>query len=227
MTDSQSILMSNPLWELRPDINSVWKLLSCLCGASSLMRGKMRLFSVNPKLVEVTLRPTIGQSLCLGVETTWGLVTRYYFLSECCCLKFAVLFLWGALSDERTGLEFAVQSINGPTRAEPVTILYCLIWDPPNLAGQVPVFISPRNGLVQLNPCVLGSLFIASYDLQGYGGVILTQLHMVESSLKPSQVILRPTVSLPVCLGVRHPSQTHDQCFPSFFNYDIFTQLQI
>jgi hypothetical protein len=24
---------------------------------------------------------------------------RYYFLSECCCLKFAVLYLWGALSD--------------------------------------------------------------------------------------------------------------------------------
>jgi hypothetical protein len=36
-----------------------------------------------------------------------GLATRYYFLSECWCLKFAVLFLWGALSDERTGLEFA------------------------------------------------------------------------------------------------------------------------
>jgi hypothetical protein len=32
-----------------------------------------------------------------------GLATRYYFLSECCCLKFAVLYLFGALSDERTG----------------------------------------------------------------------------------------------------------------------------
>jgi hypothetical protein len=58
-----------------------------------------------------------------------GLATRYYFLSECCCLKFAVLFLWGALSDERTGLQFAVYSLNGPSRPEPVTIFYCLIWD--------------------------------------------------------------------------------------------------
>jgi hypothetical protein len=41
-------------------------------------------------------------------STLVGLATRYYFLSECCCLKFAVLFLWGALSDERTGLQFAV-----------------------------------------------------------------------------------------------------------------------
>jgi hypothetical protein len=28
-----------------------------------------------------------------------GLATRYYFHSVCCCLKFAVLFLRGALSD--------------------------------------------------------------------------------------------------------------------------------
>jgi hypothetical protein len=56
-----------------------------------------------------------------------GLITRYYFQSECCCLKFAVLSLWGALSDERTGLQFAVQTLNGPSRAEPVTILYCVI----------------------------------------------------------------------------------------------------
>jgi uncharacterized membrane protein len=36
-------------------------------------------------------------------STLVGLATRYYFLSVCCCLKFVVLFLWGALSDERTG----------------------------------------------------------------------------------------------------------------------------
>jgi hypothetical protein len=77
--------------------------------------------------VEVRLRLTVGQSVWLGVEPTLGLVTRYYFLSEGCCLKFAVLFLWGALSGERTGLQFAVQSLNGPSRAEHVTILHCLI----------------------------------------------------------------------------------------------------
>jgi hypothetical protein len=55
-------------------------------------------------------------------STLVGLASRYYFLSECCCLKFEVLFLWGALSDERTGLQFAVQSLNDPSRAEPVTI---------------------------------------------------------------------------------------------------------
>jgi hypothetical protein len=39
-----------------------------------------------------------------------------------------------------------------------------------NLEGQVPVFISPRTSLAQLYPQTLGSLFVASYDFQGYGG---------------------------------------------------------
>jgi hypothetical protein len=76
--------------------------------------------------VEVTLRLTASQYVLVS-STLVGLVTRYYFLSECYCLKFAVLFLWGAISDERTGLQFAVQSLNGLSRAEPVAILYCLI----------------------------------------------------------------------------------------------------
>jgi hypothetical protein len=40
------------------------------------------------------------------------------------CLKVAVLFLRGVLSDERTGLHFAVQSLNGPGRVEPISMLY-------------------------------------------------------------------------------------------------------
>jgi hypothetical protein len=93
---------------------------------------------------------TDSQLVCVGVEPTMGLVTRYCFLSEGFCLKVAVLFLWSALSDERMGLQFAVQSLNGPSCAEPITILYRLVWDSPNLEGQIPVFISPRNRVAQL-----------------------------------------------------------------------------
>jgi hypothetical protein len=39
------------------------------------------------------------------------LVTRYYFLPESCFLKVAVLSLWGALSDERSGLSFVILSL--------------------------------------------------------------------------------------------------------------------
>jgi hypothetical protein len=65
----------------------------------------------------------------------------------------------------------------GRSPAELTAIFYCLIWDSPNLEGQVPVFISPRNRVAQLYPRALDSLFVASYDSQGYGGGILTRLH--------------------------------------------------
>jgi hypothetical protein len=42
-----------------------------------------------------------------------------------------------------------LQSLNGPSRAELVTILYCLTWESPSLEGQVPVFIFPRNRVAQ------------------------------------------------------------------------------
>jgi hypothetical protein len=57
--------------------------------------------------VEVTLRLTVRQYVLVS-STLVGLATRYFFLSECCRLKFAVLYLWDALSDKRTGLQFAV-----------------------------------------------------------------------------------------------------------------------
>jgi hypothetical protein len=85
--------------------------------------GYLYFFENSKVKVEVTLRLTVSQSACLGIEPTVGLVTRCYFLSDGFSLKFAVLFLWGALSDERTGLQFAVQSLNGSSCVEPTTIL--------------------------------------------------------------------------------------------------------
>jgi hypothetical protein len=56
-------------------------------------------------------------------------------------------------------------------------ILLSQIWDSPNLEGQVPVFISPRNRVAQLYPQALGSLSVASFDSQDCGGGIRTRLH--------------------------------------------------
>jgi hypothetical protein len=53
------------------------------------------------------------------------------------------------------------------------TFYYLRFETPPNLERQVPVFISLRNRVAQ----ALGSLFVASYDSQGYGGGIRTRLH--------------------------------------------------
>jgi hypothetical protein len=59
------------------------------------------------------------------------------------------------------------QSLLGRSPAEPTAIFYCLIWDSPNLEGQVPVFISPQEQGGPVIPRALGSLFVASYDSQG------------------------------------------------------------
>jgi hypothetical protein len=63
-----------------------------------------------------------------------------------------------------------------------MSIFYCLyFWDSPNLDGQVPVFISPRNSAAQLYPRTLSL------------------------SISRIWVILRLTVSWPVHLGVGPP----------------------
>jgi hypothetical protein len=56
-------------------------------------------------------------------------------------------------------------------------ILLSQFRDSPNLESKVPVFLSPRSRVAQLNSQALGSLFVASYDSQGYGGGIRPCLH--------------------------------------------------
>jgi hypothetical protein len=53
---------------------------------------------------------------------------------------------------------------------------------------------------------LLGSLCVTSYDSQG-----LWWKYSNSNQVKSNQVILRPMVNRPVCLGVRHPFRTHDQ----------------
>jgi hypothetical protein len=56
-------------------------------------------------LASVSHFTTNSQSVCLGVEPRLGLMTGYLFL-----LKVTVLSIWGALSDERSGLSFVSHS---------------------------------------------------------------------------------------------------------------------
>jgi hypothetical protein len=47
-----------------------------------------------------------------------------------------LILKWGALSDERTSLSFALQSIFGPGHSGPITILCCLIRDWPSYTSR-------------------------------------------------------------------------------------------
>jgi hypothetical protein len=60
---------------------------------------------------------------------------------------------------------------------ELMIIVYCLTTLPSeelvaHFQSKVPAFISPRNRVARLYPQALGSVFVASYDSQGYGGGI-------------------------------------------------------
>jgi hypothetical protein len=95
------------------------------------------------------------------------------------------------------------QSFSGRSPAELTTIFYRHIQDSLNLEGQVPVFISPRNRVAQLYPRALGSIFVASYDSQGYGGGILTRLHtglQTKWNYKKNYSSTSHRLFLPICL---------------------------
>jgi hypothetical protein len=98
---------------------------------------------------------TDGQpaSLSWNKAPIWGLRPDLDY-----CLTVAGLLVWGALSDERTGLPFAncywpspVQSFSGLSPVGLVAIFYCLTFET--------------------------SLFVASYNSQGHGGGIRPRLH--------------------------------------------------
>jgi hypothetical protein len=131
---------------------------------------------------EVNLRPPVSRPVCLGVVLPSEDYDQIFFLSDNCrfldvrCPLWqedgSVIFLYNCF------WALPEQSLTGPSPIELTAIFNCLIWDSPNLEGQVPVFISPQNRVVQLYLRTLGSLFVASYDSQGYGGGILTFFHM-------------------------------------------------
>jgi hypothetical protein len=48
------------------------------------------------------LRPTVSRPACLGIKQPFGAYDQIFIT----CMTITVLFLWGALYDERTGLTF-------------------------------------------------------------------------------------------------------------------------
>jgi hypothetical protein len=109
---------------------------------------------------------TDGQSASLSCNKApiWGLRPYLYY-----CQTVAGLFVWGALSDERTVLSFTFadnprQHSHFRVRFRGTRDLYCLRFET--------------------------SLSVASYDSQGYGGGIRSRLHTgVNYRLQPFQYI--------------------------------------
>jgi hypothetical protein len=113
---------------------------------------------------KLMLRPTVCLPFlsCLQAPI-WSPRPNFYY-----CQTVAGLLMWGAFSVKRrvchleSLLVLASAVILGSeSLGTHDHILLSQIQDSPNLEGQVPVFISPRNRVAPLNPPALGSLFVA------------------------------------------------------------------
>jgi hypothetical protein len=104
-------------------------------------------------------------------------------------------------------LALAAQSFKCPSSAGLMTKFYSLRFEIP--PTQVPVFISPRNRVARLYLWALGSVSVASYDSQGYGGSIRTSPHA--GRIIKAKVTLRLTVYRQLVFLCAKPLETHDQ----------------
>jgi hypothetical protein len=122
--------------------------------------------------VEVNLRPTVSRPVYPGVRCPSGTCDQFFFRHEISCRQLRLCYFVapsltrGQVCNLLLNCFWALpeQSLLSRSPAELTAIFYCLIWGSPNLEGQFPVFISPRNRAAQLYLRTMGSRSVASYD---------------------------------------------------------------
>jgi hypothetical protein len=147
------------------------------------------------KLKLIYDRQSVGQSVLVS-GTHLGPRDQFFFLSEISfrqlrvCYVVAPSLTIGRLCNLLRNCFWALpeQSLLCRSPAELTAIFYCLIWDSPNLEGQLPVFISPRNRVAQLyllrwrysNPLPHGlkALFMATHQSQCTVNFNYTPVHI-------------------------------------------------
>jgi hypothetical protein len=166
--------------------------------------------------VEVNLRPTVSRPVCPGVRRPSGNRDQFFFPLE---ISFRQLRLCYFVAPSLTGgrvCNLLVQLLLGacqsshswvevPQNSRPYFIVSSET--PSTWRARFPYLYPPETGWPSYTPGQW--IFLSPLTTRrDYGGGILNRLH---TGPIPASVNLRPTVSQPVCLGVRRTSGTCDQ----------------
>jgi hypothetical protein len=157
------------------------------------------------------LRPTVSRPVCLCVKHPSGAYDQILYYYQIV----SGLLTWGALSGERTVLPFTIAAgrrqrsyswIRVPRDSRPhFTVSDSRL---PQPGGPGPHIYVPQE---QGGPVIpLGSGFPFRLLLRLAG---LRWRHSNPPPLVKVKLVLRSTVSRPVCLGLKHPSGAYDQIF--------------
>jgi hypothetical protein len=192
--------------------------------------------------VEVNLRPTVSRPVCLGVRHPSGTRDQFFFLLGISFRQLRLYFVVPSLTRKRVCnflynwfWALPEQSLLGRSPAELTAILYCLIWDSPNLSEKVRVTLQltvSQSVCLGVEPPTWRTRSPYLY-LPGTGWPSYTPGHWVPfwSPLMTGRAMvdvfysaptrveilvgvgvrLPPTDSRPVRLGIGPPFGAHDQ----------------
>jgi hypothetical protein len=158
------------------------------------------------------LRPTVGQPVCLGVKHPSGAYDQILI-----CQTVAGLLTWGALYDERTGLPFTI-AVGPRQRSHSWVRVPRDSWPHITVSdSRVPQPGGPGTRIYNIQeqggPVITPGTGFPFHRLLGLAGLRLRHTNPPPNgeAVYRLSLILRPPVSRPVCLGMKHPSGAYDQ----------------